>query len=194
MLTKHAGGRRIFMKIINLRNFNLLVFIIMHTVKIYPAIALTHAKTEAERNYIRALISWLQTSFKDVEITLWAFDLATWTPIKVQSVKKHDLKLLAAADLPIFFYLQSAGSDGRGGESRMAVEWNKSMLAFKTEGVGISQFPVDDMADIGVVAQEFKVFEDMRPTIQAAISSILAEKKFMGEQLAFFAESGVLVA
>ncbi len=158
-------------------------FSTMHTVKIYPGIALTHADSEIERNQIRTLIHWLQTSFENAVVTLWAFDLTTWTPIQVPDVAEHDLSLISKADLTIFFYLKSAGSDGRGGETRMAVEWKKQTLAFKAPGVGISKFAVDDLAKIGVSIQEFQTLEDMRQAIQAAISGILSEKKCAGEQL-----------
>jgi hypothetical protein len=138
---------------------------------VYIALSLTHVKTDAEKDTVRTFLKWFEKRF-NVKILLWAFDVDKWTPKPVANIFEFDTERVLSADLAIFLYLTSDGSDGRGGELVTRVLARKPTLAFMKEGVKENRYVKDCLETIGVKPISFWEFEDIAPAVEDALSRI----------------------
>ncbi|HVU06439.1 MAG TPA: hypothetical protein VHE10_01455 [Candidatus Paceibacterota bacterium] len=145
----------------------------MEKLKVYVALSLTHVKTEAEKDEVRAFMKWLPATF-DVEILKWAFDLERWEPQPVADIYAYDTERVKAADLMIVLYLSNDGSDGRGGEVVNRVEngGGKPVLGFAREGVRVSRYAADCLKGAGTPIRTFKEFSETGPAISEALDRL----------------------
>lgn len=147
------------------------------TKTVYVATSLTHVKTEAEKDELRAMLKWIVAEF-DITLLKWAFDVDTWTPEPVDNIYDYDTERVRGADLVIVLYFSNDGSDGRGGEvvNRLEVA-KKPVIVFAKEGVRVSRYPGDCFKKFGIPVQTFKDVEDMRPSIWNNLTMIDADRR-----------------
>lgn len=141
---------------------------------IYVAIPLTHVSTEEERNEIRTILNWIKTDFPETELLQWAFDPESWTPKGVPNIYDFDRRQIMKADLAIFFYLRSEGSDGRGGEGVLRTELcpERPIIAAKLPGVRMSRFVEDCLKLKGVPVTEFRTLDELTPLVREALKGV----------------------
>ncbi len=77
-----------------------------------------------------------------------------------------------SSELMIVIYLSSEGSDGRGGEVIRRTMRGEPILAFKKEGVKVSRYVADCLKEAGAKIEVFATFEDMEPSIRAALAQV----------------------
>lgn len=150
---------------------------------VYVIIALTHVKTEEQRQLVRDILRWLEEKF-DVEILTWAFDVEAWQPKPVENVYEFDRRLALWADLAIVFFLNGEGSDGRGGEIFLRVEYKKPIIAFAIPGTSISTFSRHALEkSASQPIHPFVDFEGIYSIVAEALERVDVSDDMLGEQL-----------
>jgi hypothetical protein len=111
----------------------------MNTIKLYLAMSLSGVTSEQERQEIRQLLV-AASSIPGVQFLKWAFDVEKWGSEPVNNIFEYDTIRLLEADLAVFIWWNSVGSDGRGGELIARLLSGRPTIIVRQKGVFMSRF------------------------------------------------------